>query len=301
MNHKTPLFSIIIPTYNYAEYIEGTIQSVLQQQGNDYELIVINDGSTDNTDKVIKKFLSNRKNAIRYFLQENKGVSATRNKGIDLAKGRYLYFLDSDDKMLNGSLDIFREAIKNHSYVDMLIARYFSVYENGKRKARCLWKLTESKERNFKNYLLSKDNSLLCSSILFKKTVFANYRFPEHLRLYEDEPVFAYILANFNALKVEKEVALVQKHEGSLRHKVYHGLVERSVDEIFNEQRIPPSFMKYRSAYLCLKKLDQFRTLFLAGKYQDAWEQYKEAFSYNKRTALQLNFLRKAIKSWLRK
>ena len=299
MNNQNPLFSIIIPTYNYAHYLPDTVSSVLQQSGSDYELIVINDGSTDNTDDVAAKLLEDNK--FIYCSRENRGASATRNQGLTLAKGQYVYFLDSDDKLLDDALQTFRETIKNNDSADMLIARYFSVDKTGKKKERCLWTLPGSREENVKKYLLNVDYSLLGSSIIYRKHVFDRYQFPEHLRLYEDEPVFSYVLANFNAIKIEKPVALIQKHEDSLRHRVYHGLVEKSVDEIFSPVRMPESLMKYRNEYLGIKYLDQFRTLYLAGLYKDAWNQFIQAYPLNSKAALRLNFLRKAIKSWLRK
>ncbi|MDP0589574.1 MAG: glycosyltransferase family 2 protein [Candidatus Endonucleobacter bathymodioli] len=301
MIHKNPLISVIIPSYNYAEYLPDTVRSVLQQTGGNYELIIINDGSTDTTDDVIQALLQETKNSFSYYRQKNIGVSATRNKGIKLAKGDYIYFLDSDDKMLEDALDTFSRSIKKQPSADMLIARYFSVYNDGRKKERCLWSLSYSQEENFKSYLLNVDNSLLCSSILFKKKAFDNYQFPECLRIYEDEPVFAYMLANFNVIKIDKPVALVQKHSNSLRHQVYHGLVEQSVDEIFNPSRIPGNLMSYRSHYLGLKYLDQFRTLYIAGEYEKAWSQYLKALPCNKKAALKVNVIRKAIKSWLKK
>ena len=301
MNIKNILFTIVIPTYNYEKYVPDAIHSVLQQSFDDYQLIVINDGSTDNTDIIIKNILTDTNNKFEYYSRENKGVSATRNEGISLAKGDYIYFLDSDDKMLSNALETFANAILENPYAGMLIARYYSVHSNGEKKERCLWSLSESKEENFKKYLLEVNNSLLCSSIVFKKEVFDNYKFPEHLRLYEDEPVFSYILANFKTIKIDTPIALIQKHEDSLRHQVYNGLVEQSVDEIFSHSRIPTSLLKFKNKYLGLKYLDQFRTLYLAKQYEKAWKQFIQAFPYNIKTALKPNFLRKAIKSWLKK
>ncbi|MDP0561835.1 MAG: glycosyltransferase family 2 protein [Candidatus Endonucleobacter sp. (ex Gigantidas childressi)] len=301
MIHKKPLISVIIPSYNYAEYLSEAVHSVLQQTGDDYELIVINDGSTDTTDEEVKVLLKETKNSFSYYQQKNMGVSATRNKGIKLAKGDYIYFLDSDDKMLEDALDTFRYSIQKQPLADMLIARYFSVYDDGRKKERCIWPLSQTQEENFKSYLLNVDHSLLCSSILFKKKAFNNYQFPEHLRIYEDEPVFAYMLANFNVIKIDKPVALVQKHQNSLRHQVHHGLVKQSVDEIFNPSRISSSLMSYRSHYLGLKYLDQFRTLYIVGEYEKAWSQYLKALPFNKKAALKVSILRKAIRSWLKK
>jgi len=89
-----PLFSVIIPVYNKANYIEETLKSVLKQQFTNYEIIIIDDGSTDSSLEIINQFLDNR---ICIYKQENKGVAAARNFGIEKSKGKLIAFLDADD------------------------------------------------------------------------------------------------------------------------------------------------------------------------------------------------------------
>ena len=89
-----PSVSVVIPTYNRARYVKKAIESVLAQTFTDYEIIVIDDGSTDNTKDLLQPFFSK----IIYIFQENKGVSAARNVGIIAAKGEWIAFLDSDDE-----------------------------------------------------------------------------------------------------------------------------------------------------------------------------------------------------------
>ena len=301
MKQSKPLITFVIPCYNYAHFLPETLHSVLDQADDDIEIIVIDDGSTDNTEDVAHQLLRERKNRFQYFYQANQGLSAVRNKGINLAKGEYICFLDSDDKLLEGAISIFKEAIDKNQETDMLVAQYYSAYENGKKKLRGLWQLTKSKEENFKNYILSKDNTFACCSVLYKKHVFDNYKFPEHLRTYEDEPVYAYVLANFTAKNINKPVSLVRKHAESLRHQIYHNLEEQAANEIFNPKRLPEELMSFKDEYLGLKHLDQFRTLFLSGHYDSSWETYKKAFSLNKKMALKSNYARKAIKNWIKK
>lgn len=93
---SAPIVSVIIPVYNAEDYVHQTIQSVLQQTFSDIELIVLNDGSTDASEKVILALQQTDKR-IRYQYKPNSGVSDTRNKGIALAQGKYIAFLDADD------------------------------------------------------------------------------------------------------------------------------------------------------------------------------------------------------------
>ncbi|MDH4129322.1 MAG: glycosyltransferase [Spirochaetota bacterium] len=94
MNHKF-LVSIIIPSYNRANYLLEAIESVLAQTYKPIELIIVDDGSNDNTYLCVDKYLKNH--CVRYYYQQNKGVSSARNTGIKLSRGEYISFLDSDD------------------------------------------------------------------------------------------------------------------------------------------------------------------------------------------------------------
>ena len=93
---EKPKVSIVIPVYNTEAYVEDTILSIVNQSLRDSEIIVINDGSTDNSLPVIEK-LAEKDPRIRIYSQENQGLSAARNAGIEHANGKYLYFMDSDD------------------------------------------------------------------------------------------------------------------------------------------------------------------------------------------------------------
>lgn len=103
------LFSVIIPTYNRAFIIQEAIESVLQQEIDNVEIIVVDDGSTDNTKEVLEPYFKK----IRYIYQENQGISGARNTGLQRATGKYISFLDSDDVFLPGKMkresDLFDE------------------------------------------------------------------------------------------------------------------------------------------------------------------------------------------------
>lgn len=97
------LISIIMPVFNTEKYLERAILSVLNQTFNDFELIIIDDNSTDNSDSIIKKY-EKRDLRIKYIKNNNKGVSNSRNLGIKLSKGKYITFIDSDDYIYEDAL-----------------------------------------------------------------------------------------------------------------------------------------------------------------------------------------------------
>jgi glycosyltransferase involved in cell wall biosynthesis len=99
-----PLVSIIIPVYNVEQYLEECLDSILNQTYKNYEIIAINDGSTDNSAKILEKYKQKYEEIIVYH-QENAGISVARNKGLKLAKGKYIYFLDSDDYIVSETIE----------------------------------------------------------------------------------------------------------------------------------------------------------------------------------------------------
>jgi hypothetical protein len=113
---STPTVSVIIPTYNRAELVHRAIQSVLEQTYADFELIVVDDGSTDGTPAVVNSISDPR---IRYTWQPNQGRSSARNKALSLAQGKYVAFLDSDDRFLRQKLEMQMHAMEESAECGM--------------------------------------------------------------------------------------------------------------------------------------------------------------------------------------
>lgn len=120
--------SVIIPVYNAEKYLDDCIASVVNQSYKHIEIIIINDGSTDNSEEIIRKWKYKDKRII-YLKQDNQGVAATRNRGISISKGEYLYFIDADDRIkLDGIETLVDNAVKTSS--DIVIGNYYRVIGN---------------------------------------------------------------------------------------------------------------------------------------------------------------------------
>jgi len=126
---KGPFFSIIIPSYNRAEYLSVAINSILAQEFQDYEIIVIDDGSTDNTRTVLSAMQNNSK--IKSFFKENEERSIARNYGIMKASGKYIGFLDSDDIIYPNHLRVAFELLKKNNFPEVGHLGYQFVDESG--------------------------------------------------------------------------------------------------------------------------------------------------------------------------
>lgn len=130
----SPLISIVTPTYNRANFLPEAIESVLSQDYENYELLIIDDGSTDNSKDVIEKYMDSKK--IRYLYQSNSGQSVARNRGIEEANGDFICFLDSDNRWLPGKLSASVEAFERNPEADIVYGDVVLINEQGHEFSR---------------------------------------------------------------------------------------------------------------------------------------------------------------------
>lgn len=117
--------SIVIPMYNSEKYIKECLDSILGQIDDKVEIILVNDGSKDDTEKICKSYNSNH---IKYFWIENHGVSYARNYGLKHAKGEYIMFVDSDDSWTENTYALIQEHLNNN--IDLIVFGYEKIYKN---------------------------------------------------------------------------------------------------------------------------------------------------------------------------
>lgn len=120
-------FSLIVPVYNVEEYLDKCLSSIFSNKFTDFEVIIINDGTKDNSEKIIKDYLKKYKNII-YVKQENKGLSSARNEGVKRASGEYLLFIDSDDYIESDMLSTIDKNLSDSP--DILRYQLREVYNN---------------------------------------------------------------------------------------------------------------------------------------------------------------------------
>lgn len=125
-----PLVSVIIPVYNAGQYLDKCIRSILKQTFQDYEMILVDDGSTDNSYKIMNGY-SKEDPRVKLLRQPNRGVSATRNKGLDNARGEWVYFCDADDELHENTLEILTERASGED-VCFVMAGYEVCDEDGR-------------------------------------------------------------------------------------------------------------------------------------------------------------------------
>ena len=181
---ETQLISIIVPVYNVEEYLKQCLDSILEQTFINYEVILVNDGSTDSSGLICQEYVG-KDARIRYFEKENGGLSDARNYGIEQAQGEYLTFVDSDDFLDVSHLSILYNALVNND-ADISIANYanyqtstatFYLHTFGD-----YYEKIYTSEELIDDLSILERNDLSFSTIwgsLYKKSVFSFLRFPK--------------------------------------------------------------------------------------------------------------------------
>ena len=122
-----PRFSIVIPVYNTEEYLDKCLSSVFGQSFSDFEVIVVNDGSTDSSEKIVSDYMKKYSN-LKFFCKENGGLSSARNYGVSLCSGDYILFLDSDDYFETGLLEVLDREVSDCDIVRFGVQ---DIYDDG--------------------------------------------------------------------------------------------------------------------------------------------------------------------------
>lgn len=272
--------SIVIPTYNYGRFLHHCLETLAGQLANDTEIILVDDGSTDDTSHRLQS-LSDLLPAgrLRYFYQQNAGPAAARNHGVRQAQGDFIWFLDADDCLNEGALDCMRQAIVAHPNADLIFAGYRSVGEKGRIVEHPAGSLADNRTRNLKNYLLQRLSGLTIGSAVIRKAVLQSIVFPEGVHSNEDVVFFGHLLATCSAVSVPGQVVDKVRHPHSLRNDLAR--IEESglqaVERLFDPEFLDAQQMRLRSLYLGRYCMNLFRTYYLQGYTVKARKFYRKA------------------------
>lgn len=180
----TPFFSVVIPTRNRATLIVRAIDSALLQDFNDFEIVIVDNGSTDGTEQVIANYNDPR---IRYFWQKNAGASAGRNRGAELARGRYVAFLDSDDAFLPGKLSAFHRAITGSEADEQSTVWYSPLYfDRGVGNRLCKPGRAIGPDEPVGDYLFTYEGTITATAMVMPRDLYLRVKFDPDFKNMED-------------------------------------------------------------------------------------------------------------------
>jgi glycosyltransferase involved in cell wall biosynthesis len=209
MSLESPFFSITIPAYNRGYILPETIQSIQEQSFQEWEVIVVDDGSKDNTREIVAQ-LSANDSRIRYVYQQNAERSAARNNGADHAKGSYLMFLDSDDKYAPGHLEKMAAFIQEKKNpVALFFSNLSFLTENGIEVPEIP---TMEQGKEFEYLLLQ---PITPSRVCIHKDIFKDFRFDPKIVIVEDLVLWVCIATKYPAFQLCESSLIYRIHEGN--------------------------------------------------------------------------------------
>ncbi len=215
----SPLVSIIIPCYNQAKFLEETLYSILNQTYSNWECLIINDGSTDETEKIAQQFVA-KDQRFKYFYKENGGLSSARNFGLNKSTGNYIQFLDSDDFIDNTKLEVsINELNKPENTDKKLVISNFRMFENKVTNWSKPYCTLKPEFFNFESilYQWDEDFSIPIHCGFFDATLFQNLRFNQDLKAKEDWVMWVQLFqTHVKAIYINQPLALYRKNPKSM-------------------------------------------------------------------------------------
>lgn len=204
INDET-LVSVIIPCYNHGHYLKEAIESALHQSYKNVEVIVIDDGSTDNTKQVYKEF----ENKVRYVYVERVGLSAARNIGVQFAKGKFVVFLDADDYLYEGAVELNLYFFSLHKTIAFVSGVYDKIDAEGNYIQA---NIATSKLGNNYISLLQGNYIAMEGTVMYRRDLFFYFHFDTRLSACEDYDLNLKISRHLPVLHHEKKVAVYRMH-----------------------------------------------------------------------------------------
>ncbi|MCI0519979.1 MAG: glycosyltransferase [Chloroflexi bacterium] len=265
--------SVIIPAYNQGAYLPQAIQSVLNQSHVDFEVVVVDDGSTDDTREVAQRFNDNR---VRYVYQENRGLSAARNTGMRNSSAPYLTFLDSDDLFLAEKLNLLGAALDDDPAAGFAAGQAIPVDENGDQAGDIFATPPPSPAER-----LLLGNPLHVGSVMLRRDWQERVGFfDESLRSYEDWDMWLRLAqAGCKMIWVDRPVSLYRFHTAQMTR--IGGQMTRAtfavLDKVYAQPELPPSWQALRSEAYSAAHLRAAAQAYLAGDISQGQEHLSQA------------------------
>ena len=299
-----PVVSVIIPTYNCANFIRNAIDSALQQKGCALDLIVIDDGSTDETENILEDY--HQKGLLNYHKQKNQGSASARNLGLKKAKGEYICFLDADDTLHENSILERLTVYKNHPEIGLLCTdfhqkssgvnkhTFYSELASRKKFLNDALEYTKLRDKNV--YIFNKEifhDPLVLRCLIWTGTVMISKKvfydvgfFNENLRIAQDIELWFRIARKYEIAFLDLPTATYLLHENGVTNNIpqYHlatiNILEQYLDPSYKTPNIHKKKIKLKiSAYYFIIGYDYFQQ----GKYKESSSYFQKALLNNKR------------------
>jgi cytochrome P450 len=269
-----PLFSVIIPTFNYGRFLRRAIDSVLQQEDRNTEVIVIDDGSIDDTPVLVGSY-GPRITSLR---QENRGVFAACCAGVVRSAGRFVLFLDADDRLTEGAMATLRQAVARAPSAGIVAGRHATVTAGGLRPSPPMVG-GSSRIDAFQRFLSGRLELCTGAAVICRDAVLPLVHREGSPRVGMETALIAHALWHYDLTVVEEVLLEVHEHAGRLRDNLEEIELagERLVDAVFDARLLPPEAFRWREPYRGRLLRDRARSFHRAGRHGDAVAYFQRA------------------------
>lgn len=294
------LLSVVVPTYNYGHLLGRVLDSVLNQLNDECELVVIDDGSTDGTPKLLESIAAGHPSGFHWLRQDNAGAAAARNTGLRASRGSHVLFLDADDELLPGALAAICSAFRDEPGATVVIGGRLTRWPDGREKRHSPpRRMDDDPCRRVAGHLLDKTISVSHGAVAVERRLIESRPYPEAFRGREDIPVSAHWLARGRIKVIDVPLVRIHKHPDSLRHavKVSEPLERALADEIF--RGLPDECQKLKPTYLAQRYLALSRAAAQTGERSRAGKYLMAGLRADPMRLLARGQLRKLVRAWL--
>lgn len=257
---REPLCSIIVPIYNVEALLPRCIDSLIGQQYQNIEIILVNDGSTDSSESICREYL-NRDSRIKLINKENGGLSSARNAGLKLAKGEYIFFVDSDDYVNSDFCSVGVDGFLNHN-ADVVIFGFNNIFVDTNKviEKHCRKSRVISKEEALKGTLIDGYINSLAWNKAYKRELFDDIRYPEGM-VFEDVGTTYKIFDKANTIYISSNITYnYELRNGSISNKWWSN--DKKINDFFTLRSEQLQFIN--NSYPSLIKLSYATTGFVA-------------------------------------
>jgi len=293
-----PKVSVIIPTYNCAQYIREAMDSALTQSFNDYEIIVVDDGSTDNTKQIIENYCRRYGERVRYVFQQNQGMCVARNNAIRAMRGEYIALLDADDRWKRDRLEEGVRILDANPEIGLLHSGFIRIDETGRDIGIPQVKECLMSGEIFKRLLLREMHISTPTTIFRKACCDSIGLFDENLTRLgaEDRDLWLRISLQYKVYYINKVLAEYRVRASSLSRK-YERMMEGRIYIINKFCSDGSGYSKLRSRALASAYKDLGDTYLFQQEFQKARQQYlKSIMCWPFSIWPGINFLKAAFK-----
>lgn len=260
------LVSVVIPSFNRAATICRAVDSVINQTYKNIEVIIVDDCSTDNTDEVIRKQYQKQKNVIYEKLKKNSGACVARNRGIDLSRGAYIAFLDSDDAFYPEKIAKQMALLKETNY-DLCATDYRRIDQYGNETT--IKVIDAQGEELYKNLLYC--NFITTGTLIGKKECFFDTKFDESLPRYQDWDLVLRLCQKYQFCFINEPTIIQEFQKNSITSSTSHEKTYNAMRTIYEKNK--HGFEKCKKANTQFMWLMGYHSMFVADKksYELLW------------------------------